>query len=253
MKDYEIYSNLKVPKNSKIILRLDGRKFHTLTRKFNLSKPYDDNFASLMTEVSKDIFNEFSPKFIYTFSDEISILLDEIPFSGRVEKINSIFSSLASSSFTFHLINEFKENMGIDITDDDLKSVVLPISFDSRIIPIPCDEIPDYFKWRQDEAWRNCINAYGIWVLKKEYSSELANQKIHGLNSSDIHELLFKKGINLNNEPTWRKRGIGIYKKSYNIKGYNPLLKKETESTRYKLFVDLELDIFNKTFFKSFI
>ena len=43
MKDYEVYSSLKVPKNSKIIVRLDGRSFHKLAKDLNLTKPYDDN------------------------------------------------------------------------------------------------------------------------------------------------------------------------------------------------------------------
>lgn len=53
-----------------------------------------------MVKVSKDLFNEFAPVFIYTFSDEISILLDNIPFNGRIEKINSVVASFAASSFT---------------------------------------------------------------------------------------------------------------------------------------------------------
>ncbi len=251
MKDYEIYSNLKIPKGSNIILRLDGRKFHTLSRKLNLEKPYDFNFSSLMVEVSKDIFREFSPKFIYTFSDEISILLDEIPFSGRIEKLNSIFSAIASSSFIYNLTNEFAEKMDVDLTDD-LKEDIFPISFDSRVIPIVDDEISDYFKWRQDESWRNCVNAYGIWALNKEYSSEIANSKIKGLKSGDIHQLLFERGINLNDVETWKKRGIGIYKKSYEIEGFNPVKNEKTQSTRHKLYVDWDLELFNKDFFNKF-
>ena len=46
MKDYEIYSTMKVPKNSNIILRLDGRKFHSLAKHLNLEKPYDYNFST---------------------------------------------------------------------------------------------------------------------------------------------------------------------------------------------------------------
>ena len=94
MKDYEIYSTMKVPKNSNIILRLDGRKFHSLAKHLNLEKPYDYNFSTLMSEVAKDIFDEFSPLFVYTFSDEISILLSEIPFLGRIEKFNYFFTSI---------------------------------------------------------------------------------------------------------------------------------------------------------------
>ena len=249
MKDYEIYSNLKIPKGSNIILRLDGRKFHTLSRKLNLEKPYDFNFSSLMVEVSKDIFREFSPKFIYTFSDEISILLDEIPFGGRLEKLDSVFASIASGSFTYHFMNNL-DNFNVEF-DDDLKSVILPISFDSRVVPVGSNVL-DYFKWRQDESWRNCVNAYGIWALNKEYSSEIANSKIKGLKSGDIHQLLFERGINLNDVETWKKRGIGIYKKSYEIEGFNPVKNEKTQSTRHKLYVDWDLELFNKDFFNKF-
>ena len=41
MKEYEVYSSLKVPKNSKIIVRLDGRSFHKLADDLDLFKPYD--------------------------------------------------------------------------------------------------------------------------------------------------------------------------------------------------------------------
>ena len=251
MKDYEIYSTMKVPKNSNIIVRLDGRKFHSLARALKLEKPYDDNFYRIITNVCLDIFNQFAPKFIYTFSDEISILLDEIPFSGRVEKINSVFASVASSSFTYYLLNDCSNEFDLVKLSDNDRNIVFPISFDSRIIPIDDSSISQYFKWRQDECWRNCINAYGIWALKKEYDSEEANEKIKGLKSSDIHDLLFERGINLNDVDTWKKRGIGVYKRSWEIEGFNPVKEEKTVSTRSEVYVDNELDIFNDEFFEK--
>ena len=249
MKDYEIYSTMKVPKNSNIIIRLDGRKFHSLARALKLEKPYDDNFYGIITNVCLDIFNQFAPKFIYTFSDEISILLDEIPFSGRVEKINSVFASVASSSFTYYLLQDYSNGFDLKNLSDNERNIVFPLSFDSRIIPIDYSSISDYFKWRQDECWRNCINGYGIWALKKEYGSEEANERINGLKSSDIHDLLFERGINLNDVDTWKKRGIGVYKRSWEIEGFNPLKQEKTVSTRSEVYVDYELDIFNQEFF----
>ena len=160
MKEYEVYGDLKVPVNSKIILRLDGRSFHSLAKNLNLEKPYDEDFARLMVKVSKDLFNEFAPVFIYTFSDEISILLDNIPFNGRIEKIK-------------------------------------------------------------------------------------------GLKSSDIHELLFGEGINLNDEDNWKKRGIAIYKQDKEIVGYNKKENKNQVSYRSFLFADLEIPIFSENFFKD--
>ena len=179
MKEYEIFSELRVPKNSNIIVRIDGRSFHTLTRDLKLEKPYDVDFYRAISDVCKDLFNEFSPLFIYTFSDEINILLNDIPFNGRVEKINSVIASFASSSFLMHFDKEFKK----------------PVAFDSRVIPIDEKNIANYFKWRQNEAWRNCINGYASNFLKSKYSNDEVNVKINGLKSSDIHELLFQMAL----------------------------------------------------------
>lgn len=220
MKEYEIYSDLKTPVGSNIVVRLDGRGFHKLAKDLNLEKPYDLNFSNLMVDVCEDLFKEFSPLFIYTFSDEISLVLDDVPFNGRVEKINSVLASFTSASFHLHLNSYFD-------------SINRPISFDSRIIPVNDNDLHKYFKWRQDEAWRNCVNGYGIWALKKKYSPKTANEKIHGLKNHEIHEMLFKEGININDVDIWKKRGIAIYKK------------------QGKIYKDLNIPIFNDTFFKD--
>ncbi len=139
----------------------------------------------------------------------------------------------------------------MDNLSDNERNIVFPISFDSRIIPIDDASISDYFKWRQDECWRNCINGYGIWALKKEYDNEEANEKIKGLKSNEIHDMLFERGINLNDVETWKKRGIGVYKKSWEIEGFNPKKNEKTVSTRSEVFVDYELDIFSQDFFEK--
>ena len=235
MKDYEIYSDLRVPVNSKIIVRLDGRSFHSFAQNMGLEKPYDKNFYNVMVKVSKDLFEEFSSLFVYTFSDEISILLDNIPFNGRIEKINSVMASFAASSFTLNYNRDFPK----------------VIAFDSRVIPINDSDIYDYFKWRQDEAWRNCVNGYGIHFLKSQYSPREANEKIKGLNLSDIHELLFKNDINLNDVETWKKRGIGVYRKNKKVVGFNKKESKEQISYRSFINVDCNLPIFSKDFFNK--
>ena len=125
MKEYEVYSSLKVPKNSKIIVRLDGRSFHQLARDLNLTKPYDENFYKVLSHVCEDLFKEFSPIFVYAFSDEISILLDNVPFNGRIEKIDSVMASFAASSFVINYNVKFKK----------------PPAFDARVIPISDDDI----------------------------------------------------------------------------------------------------------------
>jgi tRNA(His) 5'-end guanylyltransferase len=235
MKEYEVYSSLKVPKNSKIIIRLDGRSFHTLARDLELVKPYDENFSRVISEVCNDLFNEFSPLFAYTFSDEISLLLDNVPFDGRIEKIDSVIASFAASSFVIHYNTQFKK----------------PPAFDSRIIPINDSDILHYFKWRQDESWRNCVNSHGISYLKSKYSNSQANDKINGMSLSDVHELLFQNGINLNDVETYKKRGIGIYRKNKKVVGFNKKENKNQTSYRSYVYTDWELPIFSEDFFKD--
>ena len=235
MKDFEVYSSLKVPKNSKIIVRLDGRSFHKLARDLNLVKPYDENFYKVISEVCRDLFEEFSAEFVYTFSDEISLLLDNVPFDGRVEKINSVIASFTASSFVMHYDAQFKK----------------PPAFDSRIIPINDDDILDYFKWRQDESWRNCVNSHGISYLKTKYSNKDANDKINGMNLSDIHEFLFENGINLNDVETYKKRGIAVYRKNKKVVGFNKKENKNQTSFRSYVYTDWELPIFSEKFFKE--
>ena len=237
MKDFEVYSSLKVPKNSKIIVRLDGRSFHKLAKDLNLIKPYDENFYQVMSKVCNELFKEFSPVFVYTFSDEISLLLERIPFDGRIEKINSVIASFTASSFVLHYNADFKK----------------PPSFDSRIIPISDEDVLKYFKWRQDESWKNCIASYGISFLKSKYSNKIANDKINGLKSSEIHELLYQNGINLNDVETYKKRGIAVYRKNKKVVGFNKKENKEQVSYRTYAYVDWEVPKFNKEFFENLI
>ena len=235
MKEYEVYSSLKVPKNSKIIVRLDGRSFHKLASDLKLTKPYDENFYRVMADVCNDLFNEFSASFVYTFSDEISLLLENIPFDGRVEKINSVIASFASSSFVMHYDADFKK----------------PPAFDSRIIPVSDEDILKYFRWRQDESWRNCVNSHGISHLKSKYSKSQANDIIKGMKLNEVHELLFNDGINLNNVETYKKRGIGIYRKQKKVVGFNKKENRNQTSYRSYVYTDWELPKFSDEFFEE--
>ena len=93
MKEREIYSGIRVL--PPLIVRLDGRAFHHLTADLELKKPYDERFASVMANVTTSLVKEsgLAPLFGYTFSDEISLYFDNLPFDGRVEKIDSVLAS----------------------------------------------------------------------------------------------------------------------------------------------------------------
>lgn len=235
MRECEIFSSLKVPCGSKIVIRIDGRTFSKLSHDLKFKKPYDDQFKDIMVKTCEDFFKEFSPTLIYTFSDEINILLSEIPFGGRIEKLDSVFASFITGSFTKNL----------------LKIVKRPISFDSRVIPLSKKGTVTYFKERQDEAWRNCINGYAYWTLRKEYTKKETMEILIKKKSSGLHDILFERGINLAELPAWQRRGIGIYKKEEIIEGYNPVKDEKVKSVRKKIFVDKDLPIFNAEFFSE--
>ena len=237
MKEYEVYSSLKVPRNSKIIVRLDGRSFHKLAKDLRLVKPYDENFYKVMANVCEDLFKEFSPALVYTFSDEISLLLGNVPFDGRIEKINSVMASFTASSFVMNYDVDFKK----------------PPAFDCRVIPVSDEDILKYFRWRQEESWKNCISSHGISFLKSKYPNNEANDKINGLNASEIHELLYQNGINLNDVETYKKRGIAVYRKNRKVEGFNKKENKNQVSYRSYVYIDWEVPKFNKEFFENLI
>jgi tRNA(His) 5'-end guanylyltransferase len=261
MKEYEIYSDIKIPMSSNLILRLDGRNFHGLSKKLDLKTPFDYDFVKIMTKSGIDIFKDFSPLFIYIFSDEINILFNHIPFSGRIEKINSVFSSLVSSSLTLSIERSLHDTKNRDnrtkIKNDNKDNKLneknlFPISFDSRSIPLSKSEVLKYFKWRQDEAYRNFVNSYGYWALKEKYHGDELKQKLNGFKTSDIHEYLFKeKGINLGKLPAWQRRGIGIYKKNELSSNISENRIQKIVNLKKFIFVDEELPIFDEEFFNT--
>lgn len=235
MRECEIFSSLKVPCGSKIVIRIDGRTFSKLSHDLKFKKPYDKGFRDLMVKTGQDFFKEFSPALIYTFSDEINILLSEIPFGGRVEKLDSVFASFITGSFAKNLSKPVKK----------------PVSFDSRVIPLSKEGVVEYFKERQDEAWRNCINGYAYWTLRKEHNKKETMEILQKKRSNQLHDLLFERGINLAELPAWERRGIGIYKKEVAIPGYNPVKGENVVSQRKRIFVDVDLPIFSTEFFSE--
>lgn len=234
MKEYEQFSQLKVIPDMPIIIRVDGRSFSNYTKELKLQKPFDERLRNIFIEVSKDLIKEFNPKYVYTFSDELNILFTEVPFNGRIEKIDSVIASFISSSFMKHI---YLNKEAFDINLSKLKSV----SFDCRII-LTSNHIKDYFKWRQDEAWRNCLNSYAQSVLNRTHTTKETSEILYKLKKADIHELLYEKGINISHVPTWHKRGVCLYKIIEENENHNNIDNKNINS-RKKIYVDLEMNL----------
>jgi len=151
MKRYEFvarrYLTTKVP----VIIRVDGRAFHTFTRK--MEKPFDLTFANAMIEASKIVAKNMSGfKLGYIASDEASFLLTDFEdtktqgwFDYCANKIETISASLMSVGFN--------RSYPIPLT----KVIV----FDSRSFNVPKEDVPNYFVWRQKDWIRNSISMIG--------------------------------------------------------------------------------------------
>lgn len=227
MKKREIYAEMRcIPP---VVVRADGRNFKNTLSDLGFRKPYDQTFARAMADVAELFIKKsgLGPLFAYTFSDEISFLFTELPFEGRVEKIDSIVASFLGSALTINL--QLEE----------------PVAFDSRIIVFQKEEIPAYFHRRQLEAWRNFVAGWGYYTLRGEGMDKTeASKYLKGRKEWEIHEMLFGRGINLATLPAWQRKGIIISKEEYKISGFNPVLGKEMKSVRRKVVQNWEVPNF---------
>jgi tRNA(His) guanylyltransferase len=227
MRIFETSYDVCVLPGINIVARLDGRSFTRLTKeKGNFEAPFDERFRDIMVGTVKHLMNcGFKVIYGYTESDEISLLFhpEENSFSRKKRKYESILAGEASACFSLQL-NEHAV-------------------FDCRISQLSCKKhVIDYFRWRNEDSFRNSLNAYCYWTLRKDgYSDVEATKKLAGINVSEKNEILFGYGINFNDLPSWQKRGTGLYWKKTEKPGYDPVEKKDTVSERNTLVVDYEL------------
>lgn len=212
-----------------LVARLDGNRFTRLTKEVcNFEAPFDERFRDMMVHTVQALMN-YGFRVIYGFteSDEISLLFhpEENTFGRKVRKYNSILAGVASAAFSLELG----------------QSAV----FDCRMVPLPTVErVRDYFLWRQEDAHRNALNAHCYWLLRKQgVSKQAATARLDGQSTAYKNELLFRNGINFDQLPAWQKRGIGLYWKTEEKKGFNPVTGQQTAALRRRLTEAYELPL----------
>lgn len=209
MKKYEFVTRNYLICKTPVIVRIDGKAFHTFTK--GLEKPYDIDFMRLMQNTTLELCKEVTGcKLGYTQSDEISLLLTDWDnnetqawFQNNLSKIISITSSIATLKFN-SLIEEKLEYLNFNYKFSGKRFKAL---FDSRAFNLPKEEVCNYFIWRQQDATRNAIQSAGQFEFsQKELLNKSCNQ---------IQEMLWnKKNINFNDYPTDFKRGSCVIKKN---------------------------------------
>jgi tRNA(His) guanylyltransferase len=212
-----------------LVARLDGRGFTRLTKEVHaFEAPFDVRMRDYMLATTRHLLDcGFRMVYGYTQSDEISLLLHpaEDSFGRKLRKYTSVLAGEASARFSLLL-----GDVGV---------------FDCRISQLPRrQDVVDYFRWRQEDAGRNSLNAHCYWLLRKQGSSVAeATARVKGLPLAAKHDLLFAHGINYNDLPAWQKRGVGLGWEDYRKTGLNPLTQELVETTRRRLATHYDLPL----------
>lgn len=216
--NYEMRSRQYLYRRTPVIIRLDGKAFHTFTK--DLKKPFDNILMASMQDTMKYLCENIQGCVLgYTQSDEISLLLVDYQdldscawFDYRLDKIVSVSASMATFAFNRSFskrVEEWTENFYeawnrskdeekyCDIINARVESGAL---FDARAFNLPKEEVTNYFFSRQNDATRNSIQMVGqCYFTQKE---------LHKKNTNDIQDMLLtQKDVNWNNFTTDQKRG----------------------------------------------
>lgn len=227
MRLYETVHDVVVLRGISIVARLDGRNFTRLTKDVhNFEAPFDVRFRDLMVETTTHLMTcGFEAIYGYTESDEISILFHPAvsAFNRKTRKYNSILAGEASAKFSLLL--------------------GAPACFDCRICELPtASDVCDYFRWRNEDAHRNALNAHSYWALRKDgMTAEAASARLKGFTTAQKNELLFGFGVNFNTLPNWQKRGVGLYWEEYEKIGHDPRSGLEVKALRRRIKADYDL------------
>jgi tRNA(His) 5'-end guanylyltransferase len=177
MRIYETAADTCVLPGLFMAARIDGRNFTRLTKEVHsFEAPYDVRFRDYMVATVQHLMQcGFRVIYGYTQSDEISLLFhrDESAFERKLHKYNSILAGEASAKFSLLL--------------GDLAA------FDCRISQLPGEDlVVDYFRWRNEDAHRNALNAHCYWLLRKQGQSVgQATRSLIKLSVAAKNELLF--------------------------------------------------------------
>ena len=185
---YEDPARVLLPRKTWVVIRVDGKGFHTFTRR--LERPYSRPLADALDRAAVFVASQMAGfAFAYGQSDEYSFLMTDFGrdesrmwFEGSVQKLASVTASLFTAGF-----HRAYADPGY-------------AAFDARVFAIPQRrEVERYFLWRQADATRNSLNMLT--------SAHYTHEELLGKSAAEKHDLLHAKGENWAKWPADFKRG----------------------------------------------
>lgn len=213
---YEQVPKYRLMRRTPVIIRIDGKAFHTFTRGFE--RPFDNVLGNAMRRTMQYLCENIQGCiFGYTQSDEITLVLSDYKklnsdawFDYEVQKMCSIAASMATKAFNRYFIEEcytWSEEADSDLDSNKklfeayTKAVEKGAMFDARVFNIPKEEVVNCIYWRQLDAARNSVQMVG--------QAYFSHNELHCKTCNMIQDMLFEqKGINWNDYPTRWKRGV---------------------------------------------
>ena len=237
---YEQVPKTRLIRRCPVAIRIDGKAFHTFTRKFQ--KPFDEILIKSMQDTMKYLCENIQGCVLgYTQLDEITLILVDYKkltsdawFDYEVQKMCSIAASMATMAFN----KFFGNNVGDyctynsereDDTHEQYEHTLYSAAnkgamFDARCFNIPKEEVTNLVYWRQLDATRNSIQMVG--------QANFSHKELQNKSCNQIQDMLMtQKGINWNDFPVYQKRG-------------SCCIKEVDESGRGKWIIDKNIPIF---------
>jgi tRNA(His) guanylyltransferase len=199
MKSYEKAPQQLLISRMPVLIRLDGKAFHTYTKVIGSARPLDDRLHRVRTATLKYLCENIQGVlFGYSQSDEISLVLKDWDtfqtqawFGNKIQKMLSVSASMCTMIWNMEM---GKENPSYN---DQVKTLAV---FDSRVWNIPREEVINYLLWRQQDWERNSVQLNAQY----HYSHKsLQNKSCKELIAQMEKDLGFVWG----NEVSWKKRG----------------------------------------------
>lgn len=253
--NYEQVPKYRLMRRTPVIIRIDGKAFHSFTKGFN--RPFDEVLGNAMTKTMEYLCKNIQGCiFGYKQSDEISLVLQDYKrfnseawFDYEVQKMCSIAASMATMAFNKFFSEEVRkysrENIcGCTRTGDVFdyiykteearklcktyeKAVEKGAMFDARCFNIPKEEVVNCIYWRQIDAARNSVQMVG--------QANFSHRELQGKSCNVIQDMLHeRKGINWNDYPTAWKRGV-CWTKEKGVDYEMPMLKGDDRKYLEKL------------------
>jgi tRNA(His) guanylyltransferase len=179
--NYEDRVRHSLLRRTPVIVRVDGRAFHTWTR--GLERPFDQWIIDTMVRAAREVAEDMQGcKAVYIQSDEASFLLTDYDkltteawFDYNKSKIESISAAVMTAAFNAWWPQGKPRTQGYAI-------------FDSRSFNIPVAEVANYFQWRMKDWERNSVSMY--------CNAHFSHKQMHGQGRADQHEMLHSIGKN---------------------------------------------------------